>query len=122
MSTYGVTAKRWEHGWELHVDGVGVTQSITLAGAKQQVRDYIATVNDLEECTDEIDINVELGGLEDEARRATEDNVRAAAAQRRAAAQSRDVARKLRSAGLSVTDTAAVMGVSRGRVSQLTKV
>ena len=32
---------------------------------------------------------------------------------------SRSAARKLRSEGLSVTDVAAVMGISRGRVSQL---
>ncbi|MGH3631525.1 MAG: acyl-CoA dehydrogenase family protein, partial [Sciscionella sp.] len=29
--TYHVRAKRWAHGWELHVDGVGVTQSASLA-------------------------------------------------------------------------------------------
>jgi hypothetical protein len=49
--TYNVTAKWWKHGWELHIDGVGVTQP------------------------------------------------------RR----------------LSVSDTAAILGVSRGRVSQLSK-
>ena len=26
MTTYSVRAKRWERGWELHIDGVGVTQ------------------------------------------------------------------------------------------------
>jgi predicted transcriptional regulator len=38
---------------------------------------------------------------------------------REAASASRDLARDLRKAGLSVSDTAAVLGVSRGRVSQL---
>ncbi len=41
MSTYTVRAKRWKHGWELHIDGVGVTQSRNLDGAEQMVRDYI---------------------------------------------------------------------------------
>jgi hypothetical protein len=40
--SYAVTAKRWEHGWELHIDGVGVTQSADLDGAEEMVRDYIA--------------------------------------------------------------------------------
>jgi hypothetical protein len=30
-----VTARRWAHGWELHIDGVGVTQSRTLASAER---------------------------------------------------------------------------------------
>lgn len=30
MSTYNEHAKRWKHGWELHIDGVGVTQSRNL--------------------------------------------------------------------------------------------
>ena len=39
--TYTVTAKRWEHGWELHIHGVGVTQSRTVAGAEDMIRDYL---------------------------------------------------------------------------------
>jgi hypothetical protein len=30
------------HGWELHIDGVGVTQSHNLTTAEDMVRDYIA--------------------------------------------------------------------------------
>ena len=45
-NTYNVTAKRWKHGWELHIDGVGVTQSRTLDTAEQMVRDYIETLTD----------------------------------------------------------------------------
>ncbi len=39
--------------------------------------------------------------------------------QHQAASESRRVARELRHAGLSVADTAAVMDISKGRVSQL---
>ena len=42
MSTYTVHAKRWKHGWELHIDGVGVTQSRNLDGAEQMVRERVA--------------------------------------------------------------------------------
>jgi hypothetical protein len=40
---YFVRAKRWEHGWELHIDDVGVTQSHELGDdAERMVRDYIS--------------------------------------------------------------------------------
>lgn len=42
MAEYEVTARRWEHGWELHIDGVGVTQSRTLTSAQHMARDYLA--------------------------------------------------------------------------------
>ncbi len=32
---YTVNAKRWEHGWELHIDGIGVTQSACFPTPKQ---------------------------------------------------------------------------------------
>jgi hypothetical protein len=46
MIEYDVTARRWAHGWELHItrDGeeVGVTQSLDLDAAEETVRDYLA--------------------------------------------------------------------------------
>ena len=43
MITYHVTAKATPIGlWELHVDGVGVTQSERLATAESMAREYIA--------------------------------------------------------------------------------
>ena len=47
MKTYQVRAKRWEHGWELHIEGVGVTQSRTLWDAEDMARDLIARREDL---------------------------------------------------------------------------
>lgn len=41
-TTYTVIAKRWDRGWELHINGVGVTQSRALNDAEAMVRDYIA--------------------------------------------------------------------------------
>lgn len=119
--TYNVTAKRWAHGWELHIDGVGVTQSRTLADADLMVRDYIATLNDLDEVTDEVIIVPELGKLGARVRQVRNATRAAEKAQREAAREARETARALRAEGLSVTDTAAVLGVSRGRVSQLLK-
>lgn len=122
-TTYTVTAKRWEGGWELHIDGIGVTQSRTLANAAQQVSDYIATLTDADVAPERIRVLPDLSsGLLAEADKARIDVRAAAAAQEAAARRQREVARRLREEEhLSVTDTATVMNVSRGRVSQLTK-
>ena len=44
MTRYDVTARHWKHGWELHIDGVGVTQSRNLAEAQTVVRDYVESL------------------------------------------------------------------------------
>jgi hypothetical protein len=120
-ATYNVTAKRWKHGWELHIDGVGVTQSRTLDTAEQMVRDYIETLTDRDVGGDTVVIVPELGALD---RRVTTVREKLAAADRQqqeARNSYRALAAELRAAGLSVSDTAAILGVSRGRVSQLSK-
>ena len=59
---YNVTAKRWEHGWELHIDGIGVTQSRLLSGAEAMVRDYLSA-DDLSDAeTAEVTIYPDLDG------------------------------------------------------------
>lgn len=121
MSAYTVRAVPWDQGWELYVDGIGVTQVRTLDKAGQQVRDFVETMTD--EPVEDFDmyLRCELGGLQDyveEARRMVRE---AAQLQQEAAMRMRKVAHALRDEQrLSVTDTAAVLGVSRGRVSQLT--
>ena len=120
MTDVTVRARRWERGWELWLDDDHVTQSTTLADAEQEVRDYLDTDQDeVDHSAWTITIVPELGQLGREvaaARRATEN---AAAVSMDAARQSREVARRLRDAGYSVTDAAVIMGVSRGRISQL---
>jgi hypothetical protein len=36
-----VKARAWESGWELHIEGVGVTQSEGVEDAEAMVRDYL---------------------------------------------------------------------------------
>lgn len=122
-AAYSVRAVRWAQGWELHVDGVGVTQVRTLDHADQQVRDLIATELDLDDgatVSTDIVIRPDLGELNQRIDRVRHDTEEAAVAQVRAAHQARDLVADLRSLGLSVSDTATILGISRGRVSQLT--
>jgi hypothetical protein len=120
VKTYQVRAKRWEHGWELHIEGVGVTQSRTLWDAEEMARDLIARREDLPGDGFTVRITPEIGGGLDEETRAAREAVSAAdQAQRLAAAQSRATARRLRQAGLSGRDIAKVLNVSPQRVSQL---
>jgi hypothetical protein len=122
VTTYTVRAKRWARGWELHIDGVGVTQSHTLHDAEATARDYIMLDTDAPEGSFNVEIVPDIGGGLDEQTRAARAAVAEAdQAQRRAAARSRQAARDLRQAGLSGRDIAAVLKVSPQRVSQLLK-
>ena len=120
MRTYSASAVPWEHGWELHIDGVGVTQSRTLAAAERMVRDYLTLDGAPDADTASVTILPNLHGLEIRAGAVRVRTEEARAAQLAAARAAREVAADLRKAGLSVADTATVMGVSKGRVSQLT--
>jgi DNA-directed RNA polymerase specialized sigma24 family protein len=120
VSTYKVRAKRWEHGWELHIEGVGVTQSHGLKDAEMMARDLISRRLDVPEDSFGVEVTPEIGNGLDERATAARAAVReAAGAQQRAAAQSREAARLLQLAGLTGRDIAAVLHVSPQRVSQL---
>jgi hypothetical protein len=122
MSIYTVHAKRWRHGWELHIDGVGVTQSRSLGDAERMARDYIETLTDRDTAGDQVLITPEVGGGLDEAARAAREAVAAAdRARREAAARVRQVVRDMRQAGLSGRDIADLLHVSAQRVSQFLK-
>jgi len=122
MSTYTVRAKRWKHGWELHIDGVGVTQSRNLDGAEQMVRDYVETLTGHDTADDIVIIKPEVGNGLDQAAEAVRAAIsEAEQALRAAAARSRQLAWQLRQEGLSGKDIAAILHVSAQRVSQLLK-
>jgi hypothetical protein len=120
-TTFNVTARRWKHGWELHIDGVGATQSRTLDTAEQMVRDYIETLTDQDVSAAAIVVVPELGALDHKVKAVREQLAIADRRQQEASRAYRALAADLRAAGLSVSDTAAILGVSRGRVSQLSK-
>lgn len=121
MTTFKVTAKRWAFGWELHVEGVGVTQSRTLLSAEDMAREYIALDLDIDdEDSFDVEITPELdGSLIAEAEAARLAVREAEQRQREAAALSRLASRHLKESGLKGEDIAAILHVSKQRVSQL---
>jgi hypothetical protein len=61
-SVYRVAARRWSGGWELHIEGVGATQSYALDDAELMVRDRIALEFDVAPNGFGVEIVPELGG------------------------------------------------------------
>lgn len=123
VTVYTASARRWSKGWELHVDGVGVTQVRSLDKAEQQVRDLVETMTG--QSADGLEITIRLPDLEDYTTRVQDARAtaeRAAADAAAAAAEMRAVVVELRDVQhLASADIAAVLGVSRGRVSQLSR-
>ncbi|WP_146252208.1 hypothetical protein [Streptomyces carminius] len=89
-TTYETVAKRWKHGWELHIDGIGVTQSRTLLDAETMVRDYLAMLLDISEDSFDVRITPEIGiGAEGEVLELRHADQEPGAARKRAVEQRR---------------------------------
>jgi DNA-directed RNA polymerase specialized sigma subunit len=120
--TYEVRAQRWARGWELHIEGVGVTQSRSLADAEEMVHDYLTLDLGVKPYSFEIIIKPEMGdGIDRDVAAVRREIDEAQRAQERAAERSRSLVRRLIDMGLSGKDTAKVLGISPQRVSQLLK-
>jgi hypothetical protein len=121
--TYVVEAKRWEQGWELHVEGVGVTQAKSLHSAEKRVREYISLMKAISgESTIDVEIRPQIGAaLDQEVTAAREAVSELSDRQRKVAMLSRTAAKDLAESGLSGVDIAVVLDVSPQRVSQLLK-
>lgn len=116
---YLVRAVPWEHGWELHIDGEGVTQTTTLARAGQVVHDYLETLRE-HDIDDELDIvwSYDLGGLEIEVEQAQHRMMQAQGELYFAAEEMRKVVDRLHH-DRSIRDIARIMNLSPARISQL---
>jgi len=119
--TYAVDAKRWEHGWELHVEGLGVTQSRSLHSAARMAREYISLIEGIsDESTIDVEIRPQIeNALSKEVIAARKAVHELAEQQREVATLSRTAAKDLAESGLSGADIAVVLAVSPQRVSQL---
>jgi hypothetical protein len=63
VQTDHVRAERWEHGWELRIEGVGVTQSRTLGDGEEMARDLISRREDLPGDAFTMTVTPAIGGL-----------------------------------------------------------
>ncbi len=118
MTEVTITARRWSGGWELWNEDYCWTQVRHLTKVVQQVRDYLDTVHPE---VDHPDWSVTVRPADElaavvEARKAAEAARKAAA---EASTKSRHAVAELLSEGVSTTDAAVLMGISKGRVSQL---
>lgn len=117
-----VTARRWKGGWELEIDENNITQCRTLNTAVQQVRDYLDTLEPGGNHSElEVVITPEIPALAEQIRASREASITARLAQEQAATQSREVVAALRAEHLTGREIAQVLGVTPGRVSQLSK-
>lgn len=94
MTTYKVTARRWELGWELHIERIGVTQAATPTSARRMVNDYVTAVTGADPGKIAIDYRIELDDeLSAEIEAAREASREAERLQREAATRWRAIAR-----------------------------
>jgi hypothetical protein len=119
--SYVVIAKRWARGWELHIEGVGVTQVASLSKAEATAREYIAFSLDLDDVNSfDVEVIAQLDAeLTKQVKMARDQVKEAERRQREAAAKQREVAKQLGRSGLSGREIAIVLGLTPQRVSQL---
>lgn len=122
VTRYAVTATRWEGGWELAIDGVGVTQSRNLRTADAMIRSYLRLDLGADVArAAEIEVSVDLDGLEQDAAAVRAELEQLNVLSAKVSRDSRSLAARLKEDGLTGVDAAEVMGISEQRFSQLTK-
>lgn len=122
MSTYHAKVERDGRFWLVTVSDVGVTQARHLREVESMARDLVAVM--LEVDADSFDLEVELVlpvSVDEHIREAARLRTLATESNAAAARQSRDAARELSEAGLTVRDVGEVLGVSHQRAHQLVK-
>lgn len=126
MSSYAVTARKWERGWELEIHGtnhpeVAATQSHGLYDAERMVRSWLSITDHPDADTATLIWSYSLGDewIESELASARQAVADAAEAQVVAADRSRKVVRLLLDRGIKSAEVATMMGLSKQRISQL---
>lgn len=119
MNAITITARRWSGGWELWNGNDIWTQVRTLAKARQQVIDYLDTMEeDIDHSTWNITIVPEIAQAAQVEQSAAASKLAEESA-RAASAASRKAVRALKDDNYSLADISYIMGLSRARVSQL---
>jgi predicted XRE-type DNA-binding protein len=116
-------ASREGDWWVVDVAGYGATQTRRLDDVEPMAADLVASLEDLDVSAVEVtNVVVRLNGDLDTAVREARAAVKEAAeAQKLAGQQQRQLVRELRARNLSVREIASILGVTPGRVSQLTR-
>jgi hypothetical protein len=115
---FKATATREGKWWVVDVQGVGVTQGRSAEEARVMAAGLVEAVLEIDEPVVEVEFAVRAVP-KDKIKKVRRLIEQANTAQQEAAKASRLVAAELHEAGLSGRDTAAVMGLSPQRVSQL---
>lgn len=118
-SAYTVNAVRWEHGWELHVEDLGVTQCATLDQADRQVRDLICTVHDVDSYDGGVVVTVDDEKIAHQMSLVNSLTMQVRDLSKRASDARMELMTQMRDQGYSYADIGGAAGVSKGRVSQL---
>jgi hypothetical protein len=117
--TKTVVARRWARGWELHIDGVGTTQSKSLALAPRDAMDYIELVTGRRPAR--VSVTHDLGDLDTTISELRSARAEAAQASERASDLTYRLIQDMRLLGLNGDDIGRVIEVSPQRVSQLVR-
>jgi DNA-directed RNA polymerase specialized sigma subunit len=122
VTTYHANVERDGKFWAIHVPEVDRwTQARTVAEIEDMARDLVAIMDDVEPCSFDLDVTITLPPtVEKHLRRAEELERESHRARSEAARESRRAVRALvTDAGLSQSEVARVLHVSKQRVSQL---
>ncbi|HEX5018982.1 MAG TPA: hypothetical protein VFX15_15495 [Actinomycetes bacterium] len=115
---YSATAERDGKFWIITVDGIGVTQALSVAEAPEMASGLVYAMTDVKDA--EVDISFKGGALDeiDAVRRKQE---RAEREMAEASDEMRRIVGKLHQQGMKQSDIAALLKVSRQRASQLVR-
>ncbi|WP_019204598.1 hypothetical protein [Tsukamurella sp. 1534] len=134
MTTYRVNVHRDDRWWMIEVpeldghrgpDGIinvgDTTQARHYSDIEKEARDFICTVVDVAPSAVDLDVHIDVEGLDIAAAADEIASARATAkeAEARAVARSSEVAAALSSAGVPMRDIGEIVGVSHQRVDQL---
>lgn len=112
-------ARRDEDMWVIEIEGYGVTQAERLTEIDYMVRDYVSCMDDIDPSLVSVSTVIELPAEVQEAQSARKAAVEANSA---ASSKARVAVRALKARGWQNREIAAALGVTPGRVSQLSGV
>jgi hypothetical protein len=118
MKTYVVRARRRQGGWDLEIDGIGVTRADRLTSAERRVRAHLDLLGHSDATTAAVSFEY-AKDVEREIEAVRASRTAADAANRTAAERTRVLARRLVDEKYSGAEVALMLGVTPQRVSQL---